>query len=237
MADSPIRQSNQELRTQDVELYDAWKNKPAVTTLSPLLKNLDPLIQREVNRWQGTLARPYLETQAKKLAVEAIGTFDPNRGVRLSTHVGNRLQKLSRPNYTHQNLARIPEHRMMKFFTFNSVRGRLVEELGREPTTAELAKELTWSLPAVRRFNTEQRRELLTSQEGPEEDRAAADNMVHYVYHDLPPIQQQIFEMKTGYFGNPVVKPSTIRKRLGLTQGQLSYQQTQITKKFKGSMP
>jgi len=225
--------SNRDLRKRDVDLYNAWRKNPSAPTLSPLLRNLDPLIHREVNRWQGTLARPFLETQAKKLAVEAIGTFDPTRGVQLSTHVGNRLQKLSRPNYTYQNLARIPEHRMMKFYTFNASRGRLIEQLGREPTADEMARELVWSLPAVRRFQSEQRRELLTSQEGPEEDSSATDNMVHYVYHDLPPMQQRIFEMKTGYLGHPVTKPATIRKELGLTQGQLSYQQAQILKRFK----
>jgi len=224
---------NQELRQRDEDLYNAWRQKPGHQTLAPLLRNLDPLIHREVNRWQGTLARPFLETQAKKLAVEAINTYDPNRGAQLSTHVGNRLQKLSRPNYTYQNLARIPEHRMMKFYTFNASRGRLIEQLGREPTAAEMSQELTWSLPAVRRFQSEQRRELLTSQEGPEEDSAATDNMVHYVYHDLTPIQQRIFEMKTGYLGHPVTKPSKIRKELGLTQGQLSYQQSQVLKRFK----
>ena len=234
----PITRSDQQaqlrqLRRGDTDLYNAWKKRPGPTTLRPLLHNLNPLIQREVNRWQGTLARPYLELQAKKLAVEAINTYDPHRNVQLSTHVTNRLQKLSRPNYTYRRVARIPEHRVVKLITFEGVRDRMTDDLGREPTMQEMSEELGWGIPAIQRYNREAHRELLTEQEGPEEEPGVMDNVIHYIYHDLTPVQQKIFEMKTGYMGQPVSKPADIRKKLKLSQGQLSYQQSQILNQFE----
>ena len=56
----------------DDELYRKWTRSRAPADLEALVKNLDPLIQAEVNRRAGTLSRGILVIQAKKLAAEAI---------------------------------------------------------------------------------------------------------------------------------------------------------------------
>ena len=103
----------------DDELYAAWRKSRAPQDLEALIKALEPLIHAEVNRRAGTLSRDLLVVQAKKLAVDAVKSFNPSMGVKLSTHVTNQLQKLSRVNYAHQNAARIPEHSMLQFHSVN----------------------------------------------------------------------------------------------------------------------
>ena len=105
--------------SRDDELYAQWKRTGSSMDLEALLRALDPLIQAEVNRRAGTLSRDLLVIQAKKLAVDALRSYKPSVGVKISTHVTNQLQKLSRVNYAHQNAARIPEHSMLQFHSVN----------------------------------------------------------------------------------------------------------------------
>jgi DNA-directed RNA polymerase specialized sigma subunit len=194
--------------------------------LQRVLDQLNPVIQRAVNRWSGTLARPALELEAKTLAREAIGTYRPGAGASLATHVTNRLQKLSRLNYQHQNLARIPEYQNLKYNTYQRAQAQLQDELGRDPTNEELADQLGWSRPAVTHFQRNLRQEFIESGDTPPifDDSPGESGMVDYIYYDLSPIQQKIFEFTSGYQGAPRLSNPEIMKKLNLTQGQLSYQ-------------
>jgi DNA-directed RNA polymerase specialized sigma subunit len=199
---------------------------------------LNPIIQTEVNRWSGTLARPDLEIEAKRLAVEAIESFSPTGGASLATHVSNRLKKLSRLSYTHQNVARLPEYQTLKFRTFADAQSKLTDKFGRDPTHTELADELCWSKPAVKSFQTSLRREFIESGDLPpyfDEEREDS-GILDYVYHDLSPQQKKIFEHTTGYGGVKVLSNPELTKKLKLTQGQLSYQKRTLVNKFERLM-
>jgi DNA-directed RNA polymerase specialized sigma subunit len=218
----------------DLQTWQAWKRQPSDATMQAVLDRLDPIIQTEVNRWTGTLARPALETEAKLLAVEAIQSFSTSGGASLATHVTNRLKKLSRISYTHQNIARIPEYQTLKFRTFTDAQAKLMDKHGREPTHDELADELNWSKPALKNYQGSLRREFVESGDLPPFfDKEEGDNgMIDFVYHDLAPEQQKVFEHTTGYGGAKVMDNAGMMKKLKLTQGQLSYQKRLITQNF-----
>ena len=224
----------------DDELYQKWKRTGSSADLSALVKNLDPLIHAEVNRRAGTLSRDLLVLQAKKLAVDAIKSFNPNLGVKISTHVTNQLQKLSRMNYAHQNAARIPEHSQLQYHTVNIANEDFKAEHGREPSTEELADALRWSPKKLEQFRTQfERKEWLEhAKESPADMFVAAthDPRIDYVYSTLSPRQQKIFEYTTGYHGSPRLKNPEILTRLGLTQGVLSYEKTKIKNAFQSVM-
>lgn len=218
---------------KDLELWHQWKKSKSPNDLEKLVKQLNPLIQAEVNRRAGTLARPMLETQAKILTVKAIKSFDPNRGVKLSTHVTNQLQKLSRVNYAHQNAARIPEHSMLQFHSFNIAKEDFRADHGREPSNEELADQLKWSPRKVEQFQTQfGRAELLESIDSPSDMFVPHqhDPRLSYVYYGMSPRQQKIFEYSTGYNGAEQLSNSQIMKKLGITQGVLSYEKSKIKK-------
>jgi DNA-directed RNA polymerase specialized sigma subunit len=221
---------------KDLELWKQWNKTKSSTDLERLVKQLNPLIQSEVNRRAGTLARPLLETQAKILTVKAIKSFDPNRGVKLSTHVINQLQKLSRVNYAHQNAARIPEHSMLQFHSYNIAMEDFRTEQGRDPTTEELADTLKWSPRKIEQYQTQfSRSEFLESKDSPSDMFVphTHDPRLSYAYASMSPRQQKIFEHSTGYNGAPRLSNTQIMRKLGITQGVLSYEKNKIKQILK----
>jgi DNA-directed RNA polymerase specialized sigma subunit len=216
-------------KEKDMELWKNWKKKPTDSNAAVLLHQVNPLVQKEVNKWSGgngTLARPALELEGKRLAMEAIHTFRPTGGAALGTHVTNRLRKLSRINYTHQNLARLPEYKTRKFHTHNVAKSALEDRLGREPTVDELSSELKWAKPFLQDFQKSMRKEHVESGvPAPIFDLDSGEKgTVDFVYNDLSPTQKTIFEHTTGYGGVATMRNPQLMKKLKMTQGQLSYQ-------------
>ncbi len=223
----------------DTILYEKWARSHSPADLEAVVKGLDGLIQSEVNRRAGTISRELLTIQAKKLAVDAVRTYNPNMGVRLSTHVTNQLQKLSRVNYAHQNAARIPEHSMLQFHTVNIATEDFKADQGREPTTHELADALRWSPKKVEQFRTQfGRSELVESIDTPGSLFVAAehDPRVEYVYSTLTPRQQLLFEYLTGFHGKEKLSNTKVMAKLGITQGVLSYEKTKLREAFTKGM-
>jgi DNA-directed RNA polymerase specialized sigma subunit len=224
------------LKHRDLELWEQWDSSKSSADLEKLVKQLNPLIQSEVNRRAGTLARPVLETQAKVLTVKAIKNFNPSFGVKLSTHVTNQLQKLSRMNYAHQNAARIPEHSMLQYHSFQIAKEDFKTDNGREATTGELADSLKWSERKIEQFETQfSRAELLESKDSPSDLFVPHqhDPRLSYAYFSMSPRQQKIFEYSTGYNGAARMTNSQIMKKLSITQGVLSYEKNKIKNMLK----
>jgi DNA-directed RNA polymerase specialized sigma subunit len=213
-------------KQQDLAAWQQWKKRPTPQNMGAVLGQVNPLIQKEVNRWSGTLARPALELEGKRLAAEAVQSYRPSGGAALSTHVANRLKKLSRLSYQHQNVARMPEYQTLKFHTYQAGKTNLEERLGREPTVDELSSELGWPKPYLSNFQRSIRRELVESGEVPPifDTDSGESGMVDFVYNDLSPVQKQIFEHTTGYGGAQMLRNPQLMKRLNMSQGQLSYQ-------------
>ena len=190
-------------KAKDIVLWEQWNRTKSPQDLQALLNHLQPLINQQVNRWAGGLSRDALEMQAKVLAVEAIKTYNPAMGASLGTHVTNRLQKLSRLVYTHTNALRLPEHKAISMTTFSVAQDMLRSDLGREPTHVELADHLGWTQHRVREFQRAyDRRELLGSGEFNPAQFPVADQddpIISFVYHDMEPKQQRLFEHITGY--------------------------------------
>jgi DNA-directed RNA polymerase specialized sigma subunit len=222
-------------KEKDLELWRKWKQTKSPYDLQNLMRQMDPVIQSEVNKWSGAIARPVLEVHAKKLALEAFETYDPNRGAALNTHLTNRLKKLSRKVYTHQDAVRVPEYKKLKFNSFMKGQDELMSIHGREATTQELSDHLGWSQKTVTDIRGAMSPELIES-----EDMGAGlfqtqsiwgsheDAMVDMVYYDLNPTDKIIFEHSTGYGGKRILSNEKIMQKTGLTQGQLSYRKRKI---------
>jgi hypothetical protein len=221
---------------KDVELYNQWRKTQSPLDMEKLLKQLDPLIQSEVNRRAGSLSRALLETQAKTLAVKAIKGFSPDKGAKLSTHVTNQLQKLSRVNYAHQKAARIPEHSVLQHKTYTFALEDFKTEHGRDPSAEELSDTLGWSPKKLEQFQTQFRPELLESKDSPTDMFVpySHDPRIDYAYHSMSPRQQQIFEHTTGYLGRPVLSNTKLMQKLNITQGVLSYEKNKIKSLLEG---
>lgn len=228
-------------KEKDLELWEAYNRSPGPYTLKPLMKQLNPVIQNEVNKWAGAIARPVLEAKAKALTLEAIKSYDPNAGAALATHVTNRLLKLSRTVYTHQDAVRLPEHKKLKVNAYFHATNELKTQYGREPTSIEIADHMAWSPGLVSQIESAITPELIESEDmgaglfetqsiwSPNSD----DGMVEMIYFDLDPTDKLIFEHSTGYSGRPILSNPELMKKTGLTQGQLSYRKKKLVDKIK----
>ncbi len=142
-------------RSKDEELYHAWKTNPSKENMGKLIKQLQPLIVKEVGRLQGSVPPSALSAEATKWAIKAVQTYDPAKGASLSTHVNWLLMKTRRLNYKVQNAARLAENQQLKFHEFNTARMDLSSQLNRDPTHDEMAKHLGWTPKQVTKFHNE----------------------------------------------------------------------------------
>ena len=227
-------------KARDIALWEQWNRTKSPQDLQALLNHLQPLINQQVNRWAGGLSRDALEMQAKLLTVEAIKSYNPAMGAALATHVTNRLQKLSRLVYTHTNALRLPEHKAISMASFSVAQDALRSTLGRDPSHIELADHLGWTRQRVGEFQRAyDRRELLGSGEFNPAQFPVADQddpIVSFVYHDMEPKQQRLFEHMTGYGNKPVLNNPQLMKKYDMTQGQLSYVKRQMVDRFHDAM-
>ena len=77
------------------ELVSAWQKKRTDEATSAVLKRLDPTIRSAINSYAPGMERQ-LRVKAANLALEALSTYDPNRGANPATHVFSNLRRLSR---------------------------------------------------------------------------------------------------------------------------------------------
>lgn len=214
---------------EDLALWKQWKATNDRMALQKLLQRLEPLIQGEVNKWGSAVPRVALEAKARLLAVEALETYDENKGAAIGTHVASRLRKLSRSVYPYQNIARVPENQQLYYHTYNVASNQLQDSLGRDPTVDELSDELGWAPKRVTHFqNAFGRRELVES-EGAFWEGEKDESLVDFYYHGLAPRDKQIFEDIVGYNGKNPLKNPELMKKYNLTQAQLSYQKRKYT--------
>jgi DNA-directed RNA polymerase specialized sigma subunit len=218
-----------DVKNKDIELWTEWKRTQSPPALQKLLNQMSPIINREVNKWAPSISRSLLEAEGKRLAVAAFKDYDPARGVALSTFVASRLPKLSRLVYSSQNAARMSETKALGFHAYTAAYTELKDTHGREPTALELSDQLGWSPKKLEQFQRQSsRKEYVESEEHPDMDDSDDDHLVDFIYHDLAPLQQKIFEHSSGYLGASRLSGKEMMSKLSITQGQLSYQKNLI---------
>lgn len=213
-------------KQKDLALWQTWKRTRSPQDLEALVKQVEPVLGREVNRWRNVAPEFLLRNEAKKLALKAFEDYDPAHGTALATHVTNHLLKLSRTAYARQSTLSVPEATRLSFNNFARQERHLEEQLGRPPSLEELSDHLRLPPHKVQSLRAEVgKREYMESGDGPAFVAHLDDpDLVALAWHDMTPIQRTIFEHRTGYNDKPVLKGQAIMKNTGLTQGQLSFQ-------------
>lgn len=220
MAIHPLQQRQQD----DLELWRKWQSSNSPQDLEPLLNQLEPLIQREVQKWGSVVPPAALSARARLLTVDALKKYNPNKGAAVGTHVASQIRKLSRHVYPYQNVARLPENKQLNYNTFQVAQQRLVDNLGREPSSDELSDELGWNPRKVGEFQKAFGLQEYVESEGAYFDvDQSPDMMVDFYHHGLASKDKVLFEDITGYQGKPSMNNSGLMRKHKMTQGQLSY--------------
>ena len=222
-------------KSTDLSLWETYSKTKDPQDRKKVMDALSPLLHSRIQKWKGPVPADILHAKAYQLAAKALDSYDPTRGVALSTHVVNNLGPISRVVYTYQNTARLPENVTLQVHSYQTAKDSLSNELGREPTTQELHETLGWPVSELNRMDSYIRRDLTesvgavqgsfySSHDDREQDALSA------IYFDLLPDEKNLFEMLTGYNGKPKLTTNEILTKLGISQAQLSYKKTLLTK-------
>jgi DNA-directed RNA polymerase sigma subunit (sigma70/sigma32) len=224
-------------REIELDLWKTWKKTKSDDTLTQLLESMNPLIQKRVMQFRAApLPQSAIEAEARKQAIHAFETYNPNAGAALGTHVNNYLQKVYRYVSTYQNIGRIPESRATKIDFFQKTKSYLEQAKGREPSSVELADELGWSPREVGRMEKELRKdlglessfgEMAFSQMNPNSD------LLYYGYYEMTPEEQLILDYSTGGHGKPKSTMAQIAQKLHKTPRQIGLMKMKMTEKLK----
>jgi len=228
--------------------YADWAVDPTPANMSRIIKALSPLLTGEINRYPGD--NYILRGHAKKLAVNAVKTYNPASGAKLTSWVVTQLQPLSRIGRKSQQLVNTSELSYRQFAQLNEAAKEFRDEEGRDPTDEELADVVgisTKRIQQVRKMNPVVRSvgqledysggddEMDFSMPAVEDLGAdpALNTAVEAVYDSADERDRVILEHKMGRGGKELLSNQDIAKRLGVSPGLVSQRSLNLAKSIQ----
>lgn len=202
--------------------------------IEQLLQSHKRLIEAEASKYSRFLPLTYVTIEAYKLARQAAEKYDTTLGVKFSTYLTNALQKLSRLSTQYGSIVRVPENKQFKINRINQIESGLMEQLGRQPSTAELSDATGLSMSSLNNLLGSRKKEVNMSNlaYSPVFFEGEEDEWIHFVYHDLSEKDKLIFEYRTGFGGKPILDNNSIAKKLGISPSTVSQRVKLITSKL-----
>lgn len=233
-------------RTEDVQLLNAFKKDPSKDTFTPLYQSFKPLIYKasRPNTFRSSLPASAHWAYATQSFLDAIRTHDPKLAPFHIHAYTTILNKGKRLNLKYQNIGYIPEARATKYQVFNNAIVLLREQLGREPSTLEIADDLQWSPKMVETMRKEVRTAYLMD-EGKSEVHGLiksdkAKQSLQDLQYSLIPSHQLVLEHAVGINGKKaLLKPTggpdlqAISKATKLSVPKIRSALKTITRKYK----
>lgn len=202
-------------KVEELRFYREWKKSKNKEPFQKLYKSMKNLIHTAARK--ASLGSNIPESAHKAWAAQnfydALRTYDPRAGAALQTHVYNWVhQKAKRLNYMYQNLAHMPEPRTMIVGQYQNALEYLKAAHNREPSAAEISDHMGIGLQDVVLIQKEVRKDLAFG-EGTEEqaffEGSRDEEILSYLYYDLAPEEQTLYEYLFGRNGKPkMVKPN-----------------------------
>lgn len=216
-------------KARDIEAYNNWKEKGDKASLGVLMRQLHPIVFSEVRRASGTLPEHALAAEAKYWTVRAIETFDPTKGVALSTHVTNYLPKIRRLNYKYANAARLPENLHLQFTEYQNAVSHLENTHNREPTSEEVAKQLGWSKGAVVKYKGSLYEDLMESAASRPTEVTQFNSNKFLLDHIMDKLDEQ---EKTLLLNKGEMSATLLAAKLGVNVSRLNYLSAKLRDKI-----
>jgi DNA-directed RNA polymerase specialized sigma subunit len=205
-----------EKRQREVELLKAFKKDPGQHTFMPLYTSFKPLIIQaaQKNMRGSTIPQAAHVAYASQSFLDATRTFDPSKGGAFRTHAFNTVfEKGKRLNLKYQNIGYIPESRATKYQAYQTALHLLKEELGREPSSIEIADESGISINEIEKLRKEVTRDLIAQEHLVNKGLGFAQTdkalqVARDLMYELEPKHALVLEHIVGLNG----KPSLVKK-------------------------
>lgn len=224
---------------REMQMWEEWKQGGMQPTqLRPLIKSFKPLINSRANIFTSKIRDippAAIRAEFTNQFVQALQTYDPNRGAALNTHINHQLKKAQRFITTYQNPGRIPENRIYRIRELQDAEQRLDEKLGRQPTQLELSDELKWSPRQVGVLQKEVRKARPTGQFESDPSTytpSRQKEIMRLLPYDLSHDERAVFEHLYGIGGKPKLGPGAIARKLGMSAPKVSRLKRSIAQKY-----
>ena len=210
--------------------FEEWRNDPSPDKLNKVVDNLEPTIKYTLNSLNSA-DDPVMRSQARLFAAKALKKYDPGRGANIRTHVSNQLKQMGRFARSVKSPIRIPERKEWEKNALYKSEQDFIEKKGREPSLMELSDWFGESPEKIKQLrsipHTVRQSDLQSDEEGDPVDVGNQQpdflsETMDYVYHELDPTDQRIFEHMTGYGGKEMISPAELGAKLNVSQSQIS---------------
>jgi DNA-directed RNA polymerase specialized sigma subunit len=223
------------------EEYTSWKKDPSRQNLGALMKKVDPVIDKALTSYAGDMG-PTLKTKARLMSVDYIKSYDPKKGMALSSYLIQNLQALNREKANRAYVIHMPENIILTKNKLHMATKEFMSTNGRDPNLEELADATGISKKHI--ANAQGYRPALSgsiaqTEKGDslfEKKKDYGDVWSEYVYYDLTPIDKKIYEWTTGYMGTPTMPKQEIAKKLKMTPAAISFRINKIVSKLEEGM-
>lgn len=226
-----------QLEVEYAPAYRALKKRATPATRSEFLTTVKPILQSAVRTAGGRSASPLLHGHAKRLALSAVESYDPQKG-RLRSHLLSQLRRLHRISLQQQQIIQMPERVIMDRQTLADAESTLAVNLGRDPADQEISDFTGLSLRRlahIRKAKQPLSQGSMLAADGefdPAASRVGDDSgekeWQEFVYADLGSKNKAIMDYMLGMHGTPKKSLTEIAKRLGLSPGAISQRAQRI---------
>lgn len=215
----------------------AYRTDPTPETAAPVLAAVRPVIDEALKSYAGTEApTATARARAKVLTLQAVARYDPARA-KLRTHLLSHLRGLRRTAERSTAGVYVPEQWRIDARKVDAAYADARDELGREPSDAELADRVGLPLVRVRRARAVPG--VLSGSQAPDAavdltrpDERAWNRWVDGIYHDVDPVDQTIMDHSLGLHGRAVLPANRIAELVNLSPGAVSQRKARIQKQL-----
>jgi len=221
----------------DKELYERWKRSGLENDLEDIIDAMEGIIYTAVMKYSaGYMPSETLTIKGRQLAAEAIRSFNPSSGTKLSSWITTWLEKLQR-YYAQNGLIHISEDMFNTQTKYYNSKNLLVGQLDRDPTVSELAdymgipEKKILSMEKV--FSPSYNDSVLSTNKFMGVGVSVDEDDLLYAYRQLSEQEQRLFKLKTGW---PSGKPGTLSSmsiKTGMSKPTLSRELNSIADKIK----
>jgi len=234
------KSASQDQRKQELDAWGRWRKDQNGEDFKYLLDSFRPLMFAQGRRYLQTaqLPRSAVEADMVQHFHRALETYDPTKGAQMNTHIWNHLQHTGRFLRTYQNIGKIPEPRARQIGRFQARSAVMEENLGREPTTIELADDLKIPMKEIELLRRELRRDILVDEATSglsmtSDSTPKALEQIQFLHMELNPEQQLILEHTYGMYGRQAMDNNEdIARIVGMTPQKVRAIKRQIAKRY-----
>jgi len=220
-----MTENEQEFDPTPENLRDVWERNPTTENMSRVASSLDPSVNYALSRLGDGGRDPVVRAKAWALVPEAVRTYDPARGTKLSTHVVNQLQQLGRFSRERSSVARLPDRTQLDSLSIERARQAFAEENDHEPSVAEIA-DMTALTP--KRIAKLQRAAVAVPSESAqlgELEGSSSDFMqdaLSYLWDEGDTVDRLVIEHRLGFGGSNSMDVRTLAKRARTSPSDIS---------------